>query len=62
MIVLIKKYIEFGIGTVFGAIVATVMSFFIFNLAGGKMETAKLLQIEECLQEKAKERKEVINE
>ena len=45
MIVLIKKYIEFGIGTVFGAIVATMMSFFIFNLAGGKMETAKLLQI-----------------
>jgi hypothetical protein len=48
----IKKYLEFGLGTVFGAIVATITTYVMFQIAGGDIDQAKFLQIQDCLIEK----------
>jgi hypothetical protein len=48
----IKKYLEFGLGTVFGAIVATITTYVMFQIAGGDIDQAKFLQIQDCLVEK----------
>ena len=48
----IKKYLEFGLGTVFGAIVATITTYIMFQIAGGDIDQAKFLQIQDCLTEK----------
>jgi len=53
-----KKYLEFGLGTIFGAIVATVTTYIVFQIAGGDIDQARFLQIQECLVEKL----EVANE
>jgi len=45
-------YIGFGMGVVFGAIVATLTSYYIFETALGSPEAGKILQIQECLQER----------
>ena len=37
----IKKYLEFGLGTVFGAIVATITTYVMFQIAGGDIDQAK---------------------
>ena len=50
-----KKYLEFGLGTIFGAIVATFTSYIVFAIAGGDMTSAEYLQIKECLVEKLNE-------
>jgi high-affinity Fe2+/Pb2+ permease len=47
-----KKYLEFGLGTIFGAIVATVTTYVVFQIAGGDIDQARFLQIQECLVEK----------
>ena len=53
---MIKKlstgYLAFGMGVIFGAIVATLTSYYIFEAALGKPEAAKILQIQDCIQEK----------
>ena len=48
----IRKYIEFSVGVVFGAAVATVISYFIFALVGGDVDVLRLLQIQSCLIER----------
>ena len=50
-----KKYIEFGLGTIFGAIVASLTSYFVFQIAGGELESAELLNIQQCLIERLNE-------
>tara|TARA_R110002124_G_scaffold237052_1_gene402267 strand:- start:234 stop:404 length:171 start_codon:yes stop_codon:yes gene_type:complete len=45
-------YLAFGVGVVFGAIIATMTSYYIFEAALGKPEAANILQIQDCLQEK----------
>ena len=45
-------YVGFGLGVIFGAIVATLTSYIIFAIAGGDMTQAEYLQIRECLVER----------
>jgi len=45
-------YLGFGIGVIFGAIIATLTSYYIFEAAMGSPNAAKILQIQDCLQEK----------
>jgi len=52
----IKNYLTFGLGTVFGAVIASVTCYMIFALLDGDPEISKLLQIQECLMEKSIEK------
>ena len=45
-------YIGFATGVVFGAIIATLTSYYIFETALGSPDAGKILQIQECLQER----------
>tara|TARA_R110002072_G_scaffold251410_1_gene410252 strand:- start:219 stop:392 length:174 start_codon:yes stop_codon:yes gene_type:complete len=45
-------YIGFATGVVFGAIIATLTSYYIFETALGSPDAANILQIQECLQER----------
>lgn len=54
----IKKYIEFTVGTIFGATVATITSYFVFAAVVGDVDVLKLLNIQACLLERI----EVIDE
>tara|TARA_R110000796_G_scaffold240063_1_gene360964 strand:- start:226 stop:399 length:174 start_codon:yes stop_codon:yes gene_type:complete len=45
-------YIGFATGVVFGAIVATITSYYIFETALGSPDAGRVLQIQECLQER----------
>tara|TARA_R110002012_G_scaffold116175_4_gene263631 strand:- start:1596 stop:1769 length:174 start_codon:yes stop_codon:yes gene_type:complete len=45
-------YLGFAMGVVFGAIVATLTSYYIFETALGSPDAASILQIQECLQER----------
>ena len=45
-------YIGFATGVVFGAIIATLTSYYIFETALGSPDAASILQIQECLQER----------
>ena len=46
-------YIAFGIGTIFGSIVASVVGTLIYQVVTGNKDAAKILQITECLEERA---------
>tara|TARA_R110002020_G_scaffold311832_1_gene527362 strand:+ start:1118 stop:1291 length:174 start_codon:yes stop_codon:yes gene_type:complete len=48
-------YLGFTVGVVFGAIVATLTSYYIFETAYGSPAAAKVLRIEECLLERINE-------
>ena len=48
-------YIGFATGVVFGAIVATLTSYYIFEAAYGSPAAAKVLAIQECLLERINE-------
>ena len=45
-------YVGFAIGVIFGAIVATLTSYYIFEAALGSPEAGRVLQIQDCLEEK----------
>ena len=45
-------YIVFGLGTVFGAVIASVVTWSIMSAAYGIPDTAKILKIQDCLEEK----------
>ena len=53
---MIKKlgtgYFAFGVGVIFGSIIATLTSYYIFEAALGDPNAAKILQIQQCLQER----------
>ena len=46
------SYIAFGIGTIFGSIVASVVGTLIYQVVTGNKDAAKILQITECLEER----------
>ena len=46
------SYIAFGIGTIFGSIVASVVGTMIYQVINGNEDAAKILQITECLEER----------
>lgn len=52
---LIKNYLFFGIGVVFGSIISTFVSYAVFSISHGTPSAAKVLQIQECLEEKINE-------
>ena len=45
-------YIGFAVGVIFGSIIATLTSYYIFETALGSPDAGKILQIQECLQER----------
>jgi hypothetical protein len=45
-------YLAFGAGVIFGAIIATLTSYYIFEAALGSPDAANILQIEDCLKER----------
>ena len=45
-------YLAFGLGVIFGAIIATLTSYYIFEAALGSPDAANILQIEDCLRER----------
>ena len=45
-------YIGFAVGVIFGSIIATLTSYYIFEAALGSPSAGKILQIQECLQER----------
>ena len=45
-------YLGFATGVVFGAIIATLTSYYIFETALGSPDAARVLQIQECLEER----------
>jgi len=47
------SYIAFGLGTIFGSIVASVVGTLIYQVVTGNEDAAKILQITECLEERA---------
>ena len=53
---MIKKlgtgYLAFGVGVIFGSIIATLTSYYIFEAALGSPDAANILQIEDCLRER----------
>ena len=46
-------YIAFGVGTIFGSIIASIMGTIIYQVVTGNKDAAKILQITECLEERA---------
>mgnify|MGYP001190741512 FL=1 len=53
---MIKKlgsgYVGFAIGVIFGAVVATLTSYYVFETALGSPDAGKIFQIQDCLIEK----------
>ena len=45
----------FGMGVLFGSSVASVVTYIVMSMCYGIPETAKILEIQECLQEKVYE-------
>ena len=47
-------YAAFGIGIIFGSIIASIMGTIIYQVVTGNEHTTRILQITECLEERAK--------
>ncbi len=47
------SYIAFGLGTIFGSIIASVVGTMIYQIVNGNEDAARILQITECLEERA---------
>ena len=47
-------YLAFGAGTIFGSIIASIMGTMMYQVVAGNKDAAKILQITECLEERAK--------
>ncbi len=48
----LKNYLFFGIGVIFGSVIATFITYTIFAVSHGTPSAAKVLQIQECLEDK----------
>jgi hypothetical protein len=46
-------YVAFGLGTIFGSIIASIVGTLIYQVVAGNEDAAKILQITECLEERA---------
>jgi len=51
----IKNYLFFGLGVIFGSTIATIVTYAVFSISHGTPTAAKVLQIQECLEEKINE-------
>jgi|TARA_B100001540_G_C15421807_1_gene468068 hypothetical protein len=51
----IKNYLFFGLGVIFGSTIATFITYAVFAISHGTPSAAKVLQIQECLEEKTSE-------
>ena len=49
------SYVGFAVGTIFGAVIATLTSYYIFEAALGSPDAAAIFGIQECLQERLNE-------
>ena len=47
-------YLAFGAGTIFGSIIASIMGTMIYQVVTGNKHATSMLQITECLEERAK--------
>ena len=45
-------YVAFGLGTIFGSIIASIIGTLIYQVTAGNEHAAKILQITECLEER----------
>ena len=45
-------YLAFGAGVIFGAIIATLTSYYIFEAALGSPDAGRMLKIQDCLEER----------
>tara|TARA_B100002019_G_scaffold272765_1_gene268266 strand:+ start:985 stop:1161 length:177 start_codon:yes stop_codon:yes gene_type:complete len=52
---LIKNYLLFGLGVIFGSVISTFIAYVVFSVSHGTPSAAKVLQIQECLEEKINE-------
>jgi hypothetical protein len=52
---LIKNYLFFGLGVVFGSVIATVVTYTVFAISYGTPSAARVLQIQDCLEERINE-------
>ncbi len=46
-------YVAFGVGTIFGSIIASIMGTLIYQVVTGNKDAERILQITECLEERA---------
>ena len=51
----LKNYLFFGIGVIFGSTISAFVSYAVFSISHGTPNAAKVLQIQECLEEKINE-------
>ena len=52
---IIKNYLFFGLGVIFGSIVATFVTYAVFAISHGTPSAARVMQIQDCLEEKINE-------
>jgi len=46
------RYIAFGLGTIFGSIIASIVGSLVYQVASGNAHAAEILKITECLEER----------
>ncbi len=47
---IIKNYLFFGLGVIFGSVISTFVTYTVFSISHGTPAAAKVLQIQECLE------------
>ena len=52
---IIKSYLVFGLGVIFGAVIASVISWAVMTITHGNPDLEKFLDVRECLEEKINE-------
>jgi len=52
---IIKNYLFFGLGVIFGSIISTFVTYAVFSISHGTPTAAKVLQIQKCLEDKINE-------
>tara|TARA_R110002020_G_scaffold29394_3_gene92692 strand:+ start:583 stop:759 length:177 start_codon:yes stop_codon:yes gene_type:complete len=52
---LIKNYLFFGLGVIFGSIISTFVTYAVFSISHGTPTAARVLQIQQCLEDKINE-------
>jgi len=52
---LFKSYFVFGLGVLFGSIISSFVTYAIMAFAHGNPDAVKILQIQQCLEEKINE-------
>ena len=46
-------YLAFGLGTIFGSIITSIVGKLVYQVVSGNEHAAKILKITECLEERA---------